>query len=196
MASERLHHLVVVGVAAVPAANGSSGEGVAYVFLGSASGLASSAAWSKEADLASAALGTSVASAGDVNGDGYGDIVVGADGYTNGSAGEGAAFVYLGGASGLGTAATWTGEGNQIGAGFGTAVAAAGDANGDGYADIAVGADQYDNGQTDEGRKRHLLRRNRRRDRQRSPAQDQDPARAPPLARPRPPAPPRRHRGR
>ena len=132
--------------------NGSTGEGAVYVYLGASTGLATTAAWTAEANVISAALGTAVGSAGDVNGDGYGDIIVGADGYANGNTGEGAAFVYLGSASGVGASAAWTAEGNQTGAGLGTAVGAAGDVNGDGYADIVVGADGYDNGQTDEGR--------------------------------------------
>jgi len=47
----------------------------------------------------SAALGWSVASAGDVNGDGYSEIIAGAPGYSNGETGEGAAFVFYGNAS-------------------------------------------------------------------------------------------------
>lgn len=47
----------------------------------------------------------SVASAGDVNGDGFGDVIVAASLYTNGQANEGAALVYLGGfGDGLGAA--------------------------------------------------------------------------------------------
>ena len=61
----------------------------------------------------------SVATAGDVNGDGYSDIVVGANGYDNGQADEGRAYVYLGSASGLATAAAWTAERNQASATFG-----------------------------------------------------------------------------
>ena len=50
------------------------------------------------------------------------------------------------------TTPAWTAESNQTGAGFGTAVATAGDVNGDGYSDVIVGAVVYDNGETDEGR--------------------------------------------
>ena len=46
----------------------------------------------------------SVATAGDVNGDGFSDVVVGACLYDNGQTNEGRAFVYLGSASGLAAA--------------------------------------------------------------------------------------------
>ena len=93
-----------------------------------------------------------MATAGDVNGDGYADVIVGAFGYDNGQADEGRAFVYHGSAGGLSGSAAWTAESDQAGAWFGSSVATAGDVNGDGYADVIVGAPYYDNGQTDEGR--------------------------------------------
>ena len=132
--------------------NGSSDEGKAFVYLGSASGLATDSSWTAESDQASALFGASVASAGDVNGDGYGDVVVGAPYYDDGETNEGTAFVYLGAASGLATIAAWTAASDQTGAYFGSAVASAGDVNGDGYGDVAVGAELYDNGSADEGR--------------------------------------------
>ena len=49
-------------------------------------------------------------------------------------------------------AADWAAESNQDRAHFGNSVGTAGDVNGDGYADIIVGAPHYDNGQEDEGR--------------------------------------------
>ena len=52
-------------------------------------------------DQAEADFGISVAGAGDVNGDGYGDLIVGARQYDAGQSNEGAAFVFLGGASAI-----------------------------------------------------------------------------------------------
>jgi hypothetical protein len=86
-------------------------------------------------------LGYSVAAAGDVNADGFGDVIVGAP-FNDAAAGTaGRAYVYFGG-SGLAFDSTpdlvLSGSGAM--AAFGTAVAGAGDTNGDGYADVIVGA--------------------------------------------------------
>ena len=132
--------------------NGEADEGRAYVYHGSAGGLPAAPAWTAESNLANAYFGRSVGTAGDVNGDGYADVVVGAYYYSNGQTYEGAAYVYHGAPTGLGPAAAWTVEGNQHMAILGYSVDTAGDVNGDGYADVIVGAYAYDNGQTDEGR--------------------------------------------
>ena len=115
-------------------------------------GLATTAAWTGEPKQASAFYGLSVSTAGDVNGDGYSDVLVGAFYYDNGEANEGQAYLYLGSASGLATTAAWTGESDQANAYYGVGISSAGDVNGDGYSDVLVGASSYDNGQNDEGR--------------------------------------------
>ncbi len=132
--------------------NGESYEGRAFVYLGGASGLSPTPAWTAESNQANAYFGNSVASAGDVNGDGYDDVIVGAYFFSNGETYEGRAFVYLGGASGLSPTPAWTAEANQANAKFGTSVATAGDVNGDGYSDVIVGAPDFSNGETFEGR--------------------------------------------
>jgi hypothetical protein len=141
---------VIVGADAYD--NGQNNEGRVFVYHGSPSGLAVGASWSTESNQVDALLGWSAASAGDVNGDGYGDVIVGAYGYDNGETGEGRAFVYHGSATGLLGSASWTAEGDQADAWFGYSVASAGDVDGDGYADVIIGAHKYDNGETDEGR--------------------------------------------
>jgi hypothetical protein len=96
--------------------------------------------------------GWSVASAGDVNGDGYADVIVGIPFFDGGQSDEGRAYLYFGSPSGLSFTSGWTAESNNIGAQYGTSVANAGDVNGDGYTDVIVGAPYFDNGQLDEGR--------------------------------------------
>ena len=95
-----------------------------------------------ESDQVNANLGTSVASAGDVNGDGYADVIVGAMNYDAGSPFEGAAFVFLGSASGIANANPLTAptqlESDQSGARLGSSVAGAGDVNGDGLSLIHI----------------------------------------------------------
>ena len=127
-------------------------EGRAYIYYGSAGGLSAAPAWMVEGDQADAYLGQSVSTAGDVNGDGYADVIAGVYGYSNDQAQEGRAYIYYGSAAGVSAVPDWTVEGNQAGAQLGGAVGAAGDVNGDGYADVIISAPGYSNGQEGEGR--------------------------------------------
>lgn len=97
-------------------------------------------------------FGASVSTAGDINGDGYSDLVVGEPAYSNGQIGEGRALLYLGSATGVGTVPSWSFETNQIDAALGASVATAGDVNGDGFHDVLLGAPGFDRGERDEGR--------------------------------------------
>ena len=130
--------------------NGQTNEGGVWVYYGSVSGISGSSFLEK--NNANASFGTSVASAGDVNGDGYGDVIIGADGYTNPETMEGGAFVYNGSSAGITLTPSWSAESNQALAGMGISVATAGDVNGDGYSDVVVGTRFYSNGETYEGR--------------------------------------------
>ncbi len=90
--------------------------------------------------------------AGDVNGDGYGDFLAAAERYNTGSANAGIVWVFHGAPNGLSPVPNWTSSGpNQTNAFFGGYTTALGDINGDGYDDVAIGADQYSNGQAREG---------------------------------------------
>ncbi|MGH2592272.1 MAG: integrin alpha [Anaerolineae bacterium] len=92
-----------------------------------------------------------VASAGDVNGDNYDDVIVGAYCSSDGQSSDGQTFVYHGSAAGLSPSPQWTAESNQANAYFGYSVGSAGDVNGDGYDYVIIGAFAYDHGQPDEG---------------------------------------------
>jgi hypothetical protein len=135
--------------------HGETDEGRAFVYHGSARGLSTAADWTAESNQASALFGSAVGTAGDVNGDGYADVIIGACGYDHGEINEGGAFVYYGGPSGLTTgAADWTAESDQEEAQMGHdhSLGTAGDVNGDGYSDVVIGAPYYDSGENEEGR--------------------------------------------
>jgi hypothetical protein len=132
--------------------NGQTNEGRVAVYYGSADGLSTTADWTAESDKIGALFGATVARAGDVNGDGFDDLIVGApywDEDTDIKIGK--VFVYHGSSGGL-TTASWTMLGENDDDRFGGSVATAGDVDGDDYDEVLVGSQRHDNGQTDEGK--------------------------------------------
>ncbi|MCW5737943.1 MAG: FG-GAP repeat protein [Enhydrobacter sp.] len=150
-------------------ANGRTSAGDSYVIFGKAAGFGATL------DLASITAGDgslgfvlqgegvqdlsgwSVASAGDVNGDGFDDLIVGAlyaDGPADGRSSAGDSYVIFGKAAGFGatidlaTVAAGTGgfviHGERAADRSGVSVASAGDVNGDGFDDLIVGAPYAD----------------------------------------------------
>jgi hypothetical protein len=120
-------------VAGAPTARGNIG--CVYVYLGSAMGLSPSASVTLVGPDGVGGFGASIAGAGDVNGDGFSDLVVGAPGV---DMNVGRVYLFLGSATGLPTSASAALLGmGGMNAGFGE-VSSAGDVNGDGRTDIAI----------------------------------------------------------
>lgn len=138
------------------------GEGVAYVVYGGAgpgdidlANFASSDGFRILGGDADDRLGWSVSAAGDVNGDGRGDIIVGAyfaDGEGNLESAAGEAFIIFGSTDGfadIDVDSLAPGQGIRItgadaGDFAGYAVSGAGDVNGDGFADVLISATRAD----------------------------------------------------
>ena len=143
--------------------NGISGAGESYVVFGSNSGFSSSFDLSTLNGTNGFVLngvdtddfsGVSVSGAGDVNGDGFDDVIVGASfADPNGNPGAGESYVFFG-QNGGGSASfdlnTLNGtngfvlNGVAAGDGSGASVSGAGDVNGDGIDDLIIGASRAD----------------------------------------------------
>jgi signal transduction histidine kinase len=96
-------------------------------------------------------FGRHLAAAGDVNGDGFADVLIPACFAERNDRNEGIVFCYLGSKAGLGKNPAWSAESNHPHALFGWSVSAAGDVNGDRLGDVLVGAKNFENGQDKEG---------------------------------------------
>jgi hypothetical protein len=84
-------------------------------------------------------FGYSVSNAGDVDNDGYGDVVVGARWNDAGGFNTGRVYIYYGASSGEGREDVYM-TGSYAGERLGFSVASAGDVNNDNYDDVAAGA--------------------------------------------------------
>ncbi len=117
---------------------GNDDAGAAYLFLGSPS-MDAFAEVHFYGMYKKQYLGWSGAGAGDVDRDGYDDMLVGATGQNGALPGAGAAYIYKGGTA-IRTEADITFVGTVQDGAFGSSLAGAGDIDGDGYSDILVGA--------------------------------------------------------
>ncbi len=120
-------------------AGGNSLDQGAYIYFGGSS-------MDSEVDIelteteANSFFGASVATAGDVNNDGYDDVIVGSYRF-NGS--DGRALIYFGGATMKDSADIILSGLEESTENFGWSVGTAGDVNNDGFDDILIGAKAY-----------------------------------------------------
>jgi len=144
------YHDVMVGAPVY--GNGESFEGAVYVYLGSPGGISVNPQIVLESNVTNAGFGGSIDAAGDVNGDGFDDILIGASRYTDGESNEGRLYLFAGSAEGISPVPAWTFESDVASASLGIRVAGTGDVNGDGFADVIASASELANGEGLEGR--------------------------------------------
>jgi hypothetical protein len=131
-------------------------EGIVFVYYGGPTGPAAQPDWVMEGNQKGAEFGYGLSMAGDVNGDGFDDLLVGMRYYDNDIEGQtrenaGQLLLYYGSTDGLAAAPGWTFASEQPAASLGYAVSGGMDINRDGYADLLGSAPFYDHGQEDEG---------------------------------------------
>lgn len=113
-------------------------EGRVFVLSGVDGFLLSSFEGEESADL----FGFAVAAAGDFNGDGIEDILIGAPQNDLGGSDAGRAYLYAGSTEDIIATITGEGDGDRLGSSLAGAV----DLNGDGLSDVVVGAPGYHSG--------------------------------------------------
>jgi|CXWL01.1.fsa_nt_gi hypothetical protein len=139
-------------------------SGASYVVFGKASGFEATSNLSNldgsngfrlEGGAAGDLSGRSVSSAGDFNGDGFDDLIIGAYGVDSNGEDSGASYVVFGKASGFSASLNLTElssseglslDGLTLGDAFGKSVSSAGDVNNDGFDDLIIGAPFGDGG--------------------------------------------------
>lgn len=132
---------------------GDAEEGAVYVYMNGASGISRTPGKTMVGSLPGAHFGTSVQYARDVDGDGHGDLLIAARPDMSKASAPGASVYLFGGSpSGLQDVSAWKLAGlhglgyRGTGPSYATVMAGIGDTDGDGFADVAIGAPQEPNG--------------------------------------------------
>lgn len=123
--------------------DGGDEAGKVYIFFGTPDGVSFSR-YMAVRGVAHDQFGASVQGAGDVNGDGFADVIVGADAFNPGDPSPGYFAIYPGSPSGLLSSPLYIRTGESVNDHFGFAVAGGGDLDGDGFSDFAAGAYHFD----------------------------------------------------
>jgi hypothetical protein len=126
---------------------GQFGGGENHVYFGGTGTFDTTA----DATLTEDGMSYSVASAGDVNGDGFCDVLAGAPYATTSGPYGGRAHLYFGGTT-FDSVSDWHADGELGGDEFSMEISPAGDVNADGFADIVIGAAKNDIGGMNAGR--------------------------------------------
>lgn len=135
-------------------------EDLVHIYHGSPSGPLPLPARTLRAEQAGSHFGHDVAAAGDVNGDGFDDLVVGAMKFNGRYRAGGKVYVFLGSKDGIALESAWVAEypleakigvDDQHEQFFGWGLAGVGDTNGDGFDDVVVGASFAERGDRNEG---------------------------------------------
>ncbi|HEY2744989.1 MAG TPA: VCBS repeat-containing protein, partial [Polyangia bacterium] len=115
----------------IPDVAAGDGAGGVALWRGGAGGLGGAPTTLANPDATASKFGYVIVAAGDLDGDGYGELAIGECGNQGGYV-----HIYYGGPGGLGRTQTLSAPDAQTG--FGCRLAAAGDLDGDGYADLAI----------------------------------------------------------